>query len=141
MNALKVTGTYVSPVPETSAVGESQSNGRAERAVQAVEDQIRTMKGALEHRIAARIPSQHPVLKWLTAYAAILLSKYAVHSNGKTSYQELHGKKAKEKLAEFGERVFYYVPKKQRAKLDLRWELGIYLGTTMNSNEVNVGLQ
>ena len=141
MNAMKATGTYVSPVPEESSTGESQSNGRAERTVQSVEDHLRTMKGALEHRIAARIPSQHPVMKWMTEYTAVLMCKYAVHATGKTSYQELHGKRAREKLAEFGERVFYFVPKRRRAKLDLRWELGIYLGTTMHSNEVNIGLK
>ena len=38
-------------VPEESAPGESASNGAAERAVQMVEDQLRTMKLALEHRL------------------------------------------------------------------------------------------
>ena len=49
--------TWAGSVRETSAVGESQSNGKAEAAVKAVEDQIRVMKGALESRINARIPS------------------------------------------------------------------------------------
>ena len=49
-------------VPEHSAVGESQSNGKAERAVQQVEDQVRTIKSALESRIGAKIPSSHPVV-------------------------------------------------------------------------------
>ena len=34
-------------VPEASAVGESASNGRAERAVQSIEDIFRTIKNAL----------------------------------------------------------------------------------------------
>ena len=38
-------------VDEHSAVGESASNGRAERTVQAVEDLLRTLKSALESRI------------------------------------------------------------------------------------------
>ena len=38
-------------VPEYSAVGESASNGKAERAVQMLEDKIRTLKSALEARI------------------------------------------------------------------------------------------
>ena len=44
-------GEWVGAVPENSAVGESQSNGRAERAVQDVEDHIRTLLGELENRI------------------------------------------------------------------------------------------
>ena len=38
-------------VPEYSAVGASPSKGRAERAVQTNEDQLRTLKSAFERRI------------------------------------------------------------------------------------------
>ena len=34
-------------VPEYSAVGASPSNGRAERAVQTIEDQLRTLKSGI----------------------------------------------------------------------------------------------
>ena len=44
-------------VPETSTPGESQSNGAAERCVQAIEDVLRTLKPALEARINAKIPT------------------------------------------------------------------------------------
>ena len=61
----KVNGTtqWGGSVREVSAVGESQSNGKAESAVKAVEDQLRVLKGALESRIGARVPSTHPVMK------------------------------------------------------------------------------
>ena len=65
LQLLRREGTYMGAVPERSAVGESQSNGRAERSVQALENQVRTMKGILEYRIATRVHSLHPVLKWL----------------------------------------------------------------------------
>ena len=41
-------------VPESSAVGESQSNGRAENAVQRLEDILRTYKCALETNVASK---------------------------------------------------------------------------------------
>ena len=56
-DAAKLIGRSASPadetdvriaVPENSAVGKSQSNGKAERTVQMVKDQIRTVKMALE---------------------------------------------------------------------------------------------
>ena len=49
-------GTFESyeAVPENSAVGDSASNGRAERAVQTIEDQLRTLKSALEARIETK---------------------------------------------------------------------------------------
>ena len=47
-------------VPEASAVGESQSNGKAENAVHKIEDMVRTYKAALEGHIGARVPANHP---------------------------------------------------------------------------------
>ena len=49
-------------VPEYSAVGESASNGRAERIVQTIEDQLRSFKSAIESRIDTGVPSDHPVM-------------------------------------------------------------------------------
>ena len=48
-------GDTFSAAPEASAVGESQSNGRAEAAVQHVEDQLRTLKAALQTRIGQKL--------------------------------------------------------------------------------------
>ena len=59
MDQLSGSANWVGGVRERSAVGESQSNGKAEAAVKVVEDQVRVMKAALESRIGARIPSQH----------------------------------------------------------------------------------
>ena len=57
-------------VPEYSAVGASPSNGRAERAVQTIEDQLRTLKSAIGSRTNPRIPSDHPVMRWLVEHSA-----------------------------------------------------------------------
>ena len=57
-------------VPETSHTDESQSNGYAERAVQLVEDQARTLKAALEDRLQRRIPCEHALMRWLLFHAA-----------------------------------------------------------------------
>ena len=109
--AIKVAGReaeWVGAVPEHSAVGESQSNARAERAVQEVEDLLRTMLAALEHRIKARIPSCHPVVRWLVEHVATTINKYAVHeSTDQTSFEALHGRRATEKIAESGERILF----------------------------------
>ena len=127
--------------PENSAVGESQSNGKAERAVQTVEDQIRTVKLALEARIGARIPCNHPIMHWVVIHCADILNKYTLNkSSGMSPYEETHGQRPPERRAELGERVSYYTPKKGRKKLDPRWKLCIYLGHAENSNEVYVGV-
>ena len=80
-------------VPENSAVGKSASNGRAERAVQAVEDLLRTLKSALEARLQSKIPVSHPVMRWLIEHTANVLTRYSVNPDGQTPYQVLHGKR------------------------------------------------
>lgn len=126
-------------VPELSAVGESASNGRAERAVQTVEDQLRVGKSALEARLGAKIPCSHPVIRWMVEHYVDVINKYSINKTGMSPYEELHGKRAVERRVEFGERIFYSTPKKGRAKMDLRWKLGIYLGSAWSSNEIFIG--
>ena len=133
-------GEFVGGVPEKSAVGESQSNGRAEQAMQEAEGQIRTMKHALQERIIRRVPSMHPIRKLICRYASIVLNKYAVHDDNTAAYQQLHGKRATERLADCGEVVLVYIPNARRAKLDMMWAAGVYLGTTGTSNGAYIGL-
>ena len=125
--------------PERSSVGESASNGLAKRAVQSVEDIVRTCKLALEARISARIPSASPIMHWMVEHAASLLTKYHVGSDGRTGYARLHGRETKEKLVEFGETIMWFVPRKLRAKLDARWRYGIWLGRALNSDDNYIG--
>ena len=47
------------------------SNGIAERAVQSVEQFVRTLKSALDERMAVKIGTFHPVLTWLCEYAGL----------------------------------------------------------------------
>ena len=60
-----ITGESVSAVPDHSSVGESQSNGRAQRAAQEAEDMLRCMKLALEERLDAKVMSTTPITKWM----------------------------------------------------------------------------
>ena len=113
-------GEWTDAVPEMSAVGESQSIGRAERTVQTVEDKVRAHKSALEARINARVPVDHPIMKWLVEYVGILLTKYTINATGLSPYEELHGHPVRERPVEFGERRLFVLPKSKRAKLDLR---------------------
>ena len=136
----KTNGQLVSAVPEHSAVGESQSNGKAERAVQEAEDMLRTMKLALEDRLNANICSSYPVLKWLCEHVAATINRYHIGADGKTAYQRAHEKRYSGHVLDFGERIYHWIPTRLRTKLDPRWADGIYLGTSQHSNEHVVGL-
>ena len=120
--------------PERSMPGESPSNGIAERAVQQLEDQVRTMKLALEARLKVRIPMDHPIMAWMVEHASHLLTKYHVGPDGRTGFGRLHGKEVRERICEFGERVLYYVPKKLRSKMDARWKYGVFVARAMHSD-------
>ena len=125
-------------VPEASAVGESQSNGKAESAVQKVEDLLRTYKSALETNIDERIPANHPVFAWLVEHTASIHNRLVCTEDGTTPYQSLHGQRYKGKLVEFGEQVFYFIPKAMRSKMSLRWRVGTFIGNAMSTNEAYV---
>ena len=74
--------TWEGAIPKNSAVGERHRIGRAEQAVQVVEDQMKALKCALEDRIGARIPSTHPIMMWMAEYVGVLLCKYTVGPDG-----------------------------------------------------------
>ena len=114
--------------PEHSALGESASNGLAERAVQALEGQVRTMKLALESRIECDITRDHPIMHWMAMHAAFLLTVCHEDANGTTGYEHWHGQKAKFKMPEFGETILYFIPTKRRHSLDAKLKFGICLG-------------
>ena len=114
--------------------------GPSAQSNQQLEDLVRTCKSAIEARIDCKLRSDHPLLRWIVEHAANVYNKYAVSPEGKTPYASLHGKKPKEKLVEFGERVLWHVPKRPRTKLDLRWRLGIDIGYATLSNEYDLAL-
>ena len=124
--------------PEASSVGESQSNGRAEAAVRVFEDKIRTYKSALETRLKCRLPSDHPTLRWMAEHVCSVHNRLVCNRDGRTPFETIHGQRWRGRMVEFGEQVFYFVPKRLRAKLNLRWRLGTFLGNSQSTNEVYV---
>ena len=132
-------GDITDAAPEHSAVGESASNGAAESAVKQFEDQVRTLKGALEAHMGDRLPVDHAVMRWMVQHVASIFNRHSTNSEGLTPHECRHGRRSHGRTAEFGERLLYYVPKKLRAKLDLRWRVGVFLGTSDRSNEAYIG--
>ena len=55
---------------------------------------VRTLKSALDERMAVKIDTFHPVLTWLCEYAGLLLNRLEVSSDGNTSYERVKGKPA-----------------------------------------------
>ena len=113
-------------VLENSPTGDSRSNGVAERAVQAIQEQTRVMRHALEARLGANINGNHPVITWLIEHAADVLNKYSIGEDGKTPYERVKGNTYTADEVEFGERVHFKYKKEVMAnKLQHRWREGL----------------
>ena len=113
-----------------------------ERAVQAIEGQVRTLKLALESRIGVTISSDHDIVPWIVEHAAVIVNKGQVGADGKTAYERLKGKPAHLCGLEFGERILCKsnVPARERRnKMDADWKHGVFLGQRALSGEYMVG--
>jgi hypothetical protein len=116
--------------PIKTPVGESSSNGGIEGGVRIFKGLLRVHLAALERRIGAKFPSNHPVLTWLVEHVGDIISKYMVGVDGKTGYERLFGRPVREEALEFGETLHWrHRPAKDmNVVLDARWSSGVWLG-------------
>ena len=129
-------------IQEESPVGESQSNGEVENAVQRIQGQFRSMRSDLESSYQNRIPRDHPAIVWLVKHASDTMSRYEMGSDGMTPYRRIKGKPFNARICKFGECVWYLRPKsKGREKADTRWAEGVWLGIRDISGEHIIGTQ
>lgn len=61
---------------ETSVLGDSDNNGRVEKAMQEVMGLVRTVRAGLEARINAKVDLHNPVVDWLVRHAGMLITRY-----------------------------------------------------------------
>ena len=93
---------------ESSPVGESQSNGRVETAIQRIQGQISALKLDIESRSNISLTSQHAIWPWLIEHAAQCLHMYQTgRGDGLTPYQRVRGRVAMTRIVRFGEKVLY----------------------------------
>lgn len=72
---------------DNSRVGDSRANGAAERAVQAIGEQVRVMRYGPESRLGANLKGSHAVTCWLVEHSADVLNKHSVGSDGRTPHE------------------------------------------------------
>ena len=102
-------------VPMNSPVGESQSNGRVENAVQRVQGQ---------RRFNTRVRSSDTIFPWMVEWSA-------------------RGNDAQAPVAEFGKKIMYMTSKnksKSALKVDAKFRDGVWLGLGMKSDESITGV-
>ena len=128
---------------ENSRVGDSNSNGRVERAIQDLKGLIRTLRSALEEKIGHAVKLDDPIVPWLVRHAAHLISVSRVRDDGRTAFQKMKGRQTSAKLVPFGETVLFKIPKtaSRLGGFEDRWETGCWIGFMMRSGEHLVGTE
>ena len=112
---------------ENSPVGESQSNGIVEHAIQEVQYQIRKMKMQIEQNMASKLSNDSPIWPWLIQYAAQVIHTFKVHKEDKrTSRQRIRANPSLPEIPKFGEHI-YFKPAKTVSipKDEARWRSGM----------------
>ena len=122
-------------VLENSPAGDSKANGRAERAVQSVEKQVRVLKLAVEEHLG-KFSVRHACFPWLVLHAADVLTKFLVHPDGVTSYERIKGRPHSGTMFEFGQCILYKASAKvQGGNMEPRWAKGLWLGKRFSTEE------
>lgn len=96
---IHVSGAAVVAVPEENHLGESKPNWASERAVQIVDDLVRTCKLALAYKLNTGIPMDHPGMSWMVEHAGADLTRYHEHEDGTACYEKPHCTHTRKKIA------------------------------------------
>ena len=118
-------------VLENSPQGDSQSNGRAEKAVRDIEEQVRTLRACLEADMGARLPVMHPVMAWLVEASADYINRFRKAREDSTPLEKIRGQHQPKKMADFGECVMLLPAKDHKDnsnKADEKFKEGVWLG-------------
>ena len=59
--------------PDSSRVGDSDSNGKIERAIRKLKGLIRTLRSGLEAEVGENINIDSPIIPWLVRHATYLI--------------------------------------------------------------------
>ena len=82
-----------------------------------------------------RLPAGSVIMRWIIEHVANTTNRSVLGPDGRTAYHHWHGKQFNGHVIEFGEKLTYFVLNRIRAKLDRKWEEGVYLGTSNVTRE------
>lgn len=122
---------------EQSRVGDSNSNGRVERAIQDLKGLVRTLKASLEINTNGKINLSDPIVPLLVRHAAHIIDVSRVRENGRTAWQLMKGRRSRTPLLPFGEVVMFKTPTTNRriGSFEDRWEKGVWAVVESRSGE------
>ena len=128
--------------PEQPPKGESSSNGKVEEAGKTTRSLAKVFKDMIEFKIGEEIQSDCAIMLWLVRWVAMMYSRFKVGTDGRTAYERQKGRKCKQEVIPFAEKVMYKKLKESGARkqiLESQWEEGLWLGHSRTCNEVLIG--
>ena len=122
---------------ENSRVGDSDSNGKIERAIRDVKGMIRTLRSSVEEKTGKTIRLDAAIVPWIIRHSAYILTRCKIGADGKTAMQKMKGRRVNVPWIPFGEPVVFKLPKVPNMPGDFRdsFEIGIWVGCTIRSGE------
>ena len=107
----------------------------AERSIQTLRAQSKTLIHALEEQVKVKFDDKHVIHEWSMMHSAWLINRFHVHSALKsTPYQQLHGKPFRGRIACFGSLCYGMDGKVD--KHHPAWLSGIWLGKDAADHDI-----
>ena len=115
---------------------DSKGNGQAEKAVQSIEEMVRTLMIDLESRCGESLSVEDSFFPWLMEHACDLLNKYKVRRGNLTAWEIIKGEPYVGDIYAFGTPVQHRISGPvQGGVISERWLDGIWLGVQFTSGE------
>ena len=102
---------------------------------------MKVLRDAVEQKAGVRLTGEDSIVYWMIRWAAMVVSRYLVGKDGMTAHERRRGRRCRIPVAAFGETVWYKKTEKHKAanKMEAKWEKGVWLGHTRDSNETVIG--
>ena len=124
-----------------AARSDSKGNGQAEKAVQSIEEMVRTLFIDLEQRCGEELSVHDSFFPWLLEHACDLLNRFKVRKGNKTAWEYLTGEPYTGEIYHFGTPVMHRISGPvQGGVISERWFDGIWIGLQFSSGEHIVAL-
>ena len=126
---------------ENSKVGDSNNNGKIERAIRDVGGIVRTLKSFLSEKIGTAVTLDMMIVPWLIRHASYIITRSRVRDHGRTSLRLMKGRVVNTEMLPFGETVLFKIPKTGHAvgSFEERWESGVWIGCTIRDGMHLIG--
>ena len=119
-----------------AARSDSKGNGQAEKAVQSIEEMVRTLMIDLEGRCGEELSVKDDFFPWLIEHACDLLNKCKVRRGNNTEWETIKGGLYTGEIYAFGTPVQHRISGPvQGGVISERWFDGIWLGVQFTSGE------